>query len=189
MRDPALVLGAHLPRAVDAAHAEHAASAGRSCGRSRARTGRPRPWSSRRACGNRAAGSRRCRARAIAGSSARSGRRSVVERRCRRDRRRPCWSRRRSPARGSPRARTASSRLIVPRDVDLEILARVDEAGRHRHLRGHVEHRLAPRAAARTSSSSSRTSPTIVRDPLAVALASARRGCAPRRAATARRRR
>ena len=51
MRDPALVLGAVLVRPVDAAHAEHRGRAGRSCGRSRARTDRRHPSSSRRGCG------------------------------------------------------------------------------------------------------------------------------------------
>ena len=114
--------------------------AGRSCGRSRAHTGPPRPWSSHRACGSRAARS------------------SLMP--CARMRGRPAHSA--SPRRSSATSGEIAIDLVgagederhrlrlagaahragrsVPREVDVEILARVDQAGRHRDLGGEVEH-------------------------------------------------
>ena len=102
MRDPALVLGAHLARAVDAAHAQHRGRQAEAAGRSRARTGPPRPSSSHRACGNRAGGPRRCRAGGWQDRAAHRRRPPSPARR-RPGRHRPCWCWRRSPARACRR--------------------------------------------------------------------------------------
>ena len=150
VREPALVLGAELPRPVDAAHAQHAGGhaeaarvvqhvlVGRALG---AAIGRVEA---------RAAGPRRCRARA-------GRRRSAGRRRrpgpagCRPGRRRPCWCWRTPAAAGRAWRRSASSTLQRAAQVDVEIALRVGQAGGDRDLGGHVEHRRHARSTARSS--------------------------------------
>ena len=110
--DPALVLDAELAGAVDARLAERRPSSARRSGRSRGRTGRPPPWSSRRGCGSPAARTRRRRRGGPRRRSGRRARRPGRARGCRR----PCWSSCRGPPGRPPAAvRTASRTLKVPR--------------------------------------------------------------------------
>ncbi len=177
VRDPALVLGAHLARPVDAAHPHHRGRHAEAAGVVEHVLVGARPWSSRRACGSRAAGPRRRRARArrvarqVGVVGARRGR-------CRRGRRRPCWCWRRRAACRRRGARSASSRLSVPRTLISKSSTRRDQARRHRDLGGEVEDGAgaARRPRRRPRRRGRRRSTRRIR--LGMALAAARRGCA-----------
>jgi hypothetical protein len=154
--------------------------AGRSCARSRARTGRPCPWSSRRGCGSPAAASRRCRARDVRIDRAvalalEQFQRHVVQAAV-------DLVGRGHHQRGRHRLRARRLQHVErAQRVDGEVLARIVQAGGHRHLRGEVEDVVRPPPRAPPRRRRARRPPS--RRGRAGASAAATRGCAPRRVA------